>query len=156
MTTAEKRRPQDGLAPPEGLAAPVRDELRRLGLQREEWRLRRGEDAEAERERIRGCIREAHDDAREIGIYVDEIAELLGVSRQGLHLILKGTTARPRAYQRTALLVALTAAQRDALLAAIDDSDNPHLDEAIRALRDAREVTWQTARQAGAQREVKR
>lgn len=122
--------------------------LRKLGLRLKEWRTRRGDDADAERARIAEEIREAYTKARDLGVYVPEMAEALGVSRQRLYQILGDVQQVRTPPRRDMFLVALTENQRDALLRAATGSADPKLTGAVAALRHGRAVTKRTARQA--------
>jgi transposase len=122
--------------------------FRVLGLQLEAWRGRRGDDADTERLRISREIREAYDDARELGLYGREIAEALGVSRQQVYNIVNEVKQVRTPPRRDMFLVALTENQRDALLRVATGSTDPELAGAVTALERGRAVTLRTARQA--------
>jgi transcriptional regulator with XRE-family HTH domain len=131
--------------------------FRVLGLRLKELRTRRGEDADAERARIAEKIRKAYAEACELGVYGREIAAALGVSRQQVYNIVNDVKKIRTPPRRDTLLVSLTPAQRDALLAATDSIitptkriviDDDDLHAAISALRNGHEVTWREARLA--------
>jgi hypothetical protein len=122
--------------------------FRVLGLRLKEWRTRRGEDADAERARIAEEIREAYDEGQDLGVYVGEMTEALGVSRQRLYQILGNVQQVRTPPQRDMFLVALTERQRDALLRVTTGSTDPDLASAAAALQHGRAVTKRTARQA--------
>jgi hypothetical protein len=122
--------------------------LRKLGLRLKEWRTRRGDDADTERAQIAEEIREAYAEARDLGVYVGEMTEALGVSRQRLYQILGNVQQVRTPPRRDMLLVALTESQRAALLRVAAKSDDPKLTGAVAALQHGRAVTKRTARQA--------
>lgn len=123
--------------------------FRKLGLRLKEWRTRRGEDADAERARIAEEIREAYDEAQHLGLYIKEVAEALGISRQQVYNIVGDVQQVRTPPPRDMLLVALTFPQRDALLRAAAQADSEaDLEGAVAALRLGHAVTKRTARQA--------
>lgn len=78
------------------IVAELASELRKVGMEREEWRYARTPDAADRRAEITVRIKRLYREAHEAGLRVDDIAKLLGMSRQAFYVLIHGRRQKTR------------------------------------------------------------